>query len=207
MTATGFTSAPVARADEVRAQPGQFPGAPDEVLVPRRGQFGDLVQPGIARIERRAAALWPARGRAAPRHRARAWRDRRRRNGRGRAFSDRAATAGPWSGPRRRSSAARGRAARGRTRQPVRGHSRHRRHSAWRPRTARRPGAGRGPCRCSRAALSSAMSLVSEVGRPSCPAPCPGRWPGSRSSLSPAGCRRSGRRSGRTGAGGSLLRQ
>ena len=57
MTATGFTSAPSRGADELRAQPGQLPGAADEVLVSRRGQLGDLVQPGIAGLEAGAAAL------------------------------------------------------------------------------------------------------------------------------------------------------
>ena len=49
----------VARTNKIRTQTGQFPGAPDEVLVSCRGQFSDLVQPGIARLETRAAApLW-----------------------------------------------------------------------------------------------------------------------------------------------------
>ena len=58
---------------------------PTKCSWPAGGQFGDLVQPGIARIEGRAAALDAARGRAAPRRRAPAWRDRRRRSARGRA--------------------------------------------------------------------------------------------------------------------------
>ena len=57
MIATGFTSVPAAGADELRTQPGQLPCAADEVLVSRRGQLGDLVQPGIARIEARGCGL------------------------------------------------------------------------------------------------------------------------------------------------------
>src|SRR5205823_3923939 len=53
----GLHLRPGAGADEVRAKLGQLPGAPDEVLVSRRGQFDDLVKSGIALVETGAAAL------------------------------------------------------------------------------------------------------------------------------------------------------
>src|SRR5262249_8955300 len=65
------------------------------------------------------------------------------------AFADRAAPGGPSSGRPRQSSAARAPAGRGRIRYPIRGRTHHRRRSAWRPLSIRRPGAARGPCRCS----------------------------------------------------------
>ena len=44
----GLHLGPVAGADELRTQTGQFPRAANELRVSRRGQLGDLVQPGTA---------------------------------------------------------------------------------------------------------------------------------------------------------------
>ena len=57
MSATGFTSAPLLEPMKSAPSPASSQVRPTKCCVSRRGQFGDLVQPGIARVETGAAAL------------------------------------------------------------------------------------------------------------------------------------------------------